>query len=111
MTPADRPVASIVVVVDYKAGGSEAWDNLRLTLNGLARQDYREPVEFLLVEADDGHQVPDDLQRLLPGLRVVRTAGKTSYDLKNAGAQGRRHPTSSCCSMPTACLVRAGGAP
>ena len=87
MAPADRPIASIVVVVDYKAGGSEAWDNLRLTLNGLARQDYREPVEFLLIEADDGNQVPDDLQRRLPGLRVVGRAGKTSYDLKNAGAR------------------------
>ena len=87
MVPADRPIASIVVVVDYKAGGSEAWDNLRLTLSGLARQDYREPVEFLLVEADDRNLVPDDLQRCLPGLRVVRTAGKTSYDLKNAGAE------------------------
>ncbi len=87
MVSADRLIASIVVVVDYKAGGSEAWNHLRQTLNGLARQDYREPVEFLLVEADDGRPVPDDLQRILPGLRVVRTPGTTSYDLKNAGAE------------------------
>jgi hypothetical protein len=87
MASANRPIASIIVVVDYKAGGSEAWGNLRLTLNGLVAQDYREPVEFLLVEADDGHQVPDDLQRILPGLKVVRADGTTSYDLKNAGAE------------------------
>jgi hypothetical protein len=87
MASANRPIASIIVVVDYKAGASEAWGNLRLTLNGLVAQDYREPVEFLLVEADDGHQVPDDLQRILPGLKVVRADGTTSYDLKNAGAE------------------------
>ena len=87
MASTDRPTASIVTVIDHKAGGGEAWDLLRLTLDGLARQDYREPVEFLLVEADDGRQVPDDLQQLLPGLRVVRAAATTSYDLKNAGAK------------------------
>jgi Glycosyl transferase family 2 len=87
MAPADRAIASIIIVIDYKAGGSEAWDNLRLTLKGLTQQDYREPVEFLLVEADDGNRVPDDLQQILPGLRVVRSAGKTSYDFKNAGAR------------------------
>ena len=87
MAPTDRPIASVVIVIDYKAGGGEAWNHLRLTLNGLARQDYREPIEFLLIEADDGNQVPDDLQQILPDLRVVRTAGTTSYDLKNAGAE------------------------
>ena len=54
MTPANPVVASVIVVIDYKAGGREAWDNLRLTLKALRGQDYREPVEFLLVEADDG---------------------------------------------------------
>jgi hypothetical protein len=87
MGPAARPVASIIIVIDHKAGAREAWDCLRLTLQGLARQDFREPVEFLLVETDNGRHVPDDLQRLLPGLRIARTAGTTSYDLKNAGAQ------------------------
>ena len=87
MIGTERPVASIVTVIDYKAGGSEAWDDLRLTLQGLARQDYREAVEFLLVEPIDSDGVPDDLQRILPGLRLVRAAGRTSYDLKNQGAE------------------------
>ena len=73
----EQPIASIVIVIDYKAGGNEAWTDLRLTLEGLARQDYREPVEFLLVEADDGSQVPEDLQRILPGLQGgARAAGR-----------------------------------
>ena len=83
----DRPIASIVVVIDYKAGQAEAWEELRRTLEGLARQDYREPAEFLLVEAGDGSAVPADVQQLLPGVRIVRSAGTTSYDFKNAGAE------------------------
>ncbi len=86
MASENRPIASIIIVIDYKAGASEAWNTLRLTLKGLAQQDYREPVEFLLVEADHDRHVPDDLQRILPDLRIVRSAGTTSYDFKNAGA-------------------------
>jgi cellulose synthase/poly-beta-1,6-N-acetylglucosamine synthase-like glycosyltransferase len=85
---ADRPVATIVTVSDYKAGDAESWDALRLTLQGLARQDYREPVEFLLVEAVASSQaIPSDLLEILPGLKVVRVEGRTSYDFKNAGAR------------------------
>jgi hypothetical protein len=87
MASKDPPVASIIIVIDYKAGGREAWNNLRLTLKGLAQQEYREPVEFLLVEGDEGLHVPDDLQRILPDLRLVRSAGTTSYDFKNTGAE------------------------
>ncbi len=49
----ERPFATIVTTSDYKADGDETWEELRLTLEGLARQDWREPVEFLLVEAAD----------------------------------------------------------
>jgi hypothetical protein len=87
-TATSRPVATIVTVSDYKAGQAEAWQELRLTLEGLARQDFREPVEILLVEAADArHEIPPDLLQIVPGLKVVRAAGKTSYDFKNAGAR------------------------
>lgn len=82
-----RAIASIVVVIDYKAGAREAWNDLRLTLHGLARQDYQEAVEFLLVEPRDGEQLPDDLSSILPALRLVRADATTSYDLKNEGAK------------------------
>jgi glycosyltransferase involved in cell wall biosynthesis len=82
------PVASIIVVSDYKVGAPESLDQLRLTLEGLARQDYREPVEFLFVESAQASQdVPAAVLDLLPGLKVVHTEGSTSYDLKNAGAR------------------------
>ena len=81
-------VASVVTVSDYKTGEAESWNELRLTLEGLAKQDFDEPVEFLLVEAEDsGDEIPDDLRHVLPGLKVVRAPGVTSYDLKNAGAR------------------------
>jgi len=88
LTPKDRPVATIVTVADYKAGKAEAWDQLRLTLQGLARQDFTEPVELLLVEAAQASEaIPSDVLQILPALKVVRAEGKSSYDLKNAGAR------------------------
>ena len=88
VTSTDRPAASIVTVADYKAGAAEAWDALRLTLEGLARQDYAGAVEFLLVEAAAASAaIPPDVLGILPGLKVVRAEGRTSYDFKNAGAR------------------------
>jgi hypothetical protein len=87
------PSASVVIVADYKAGDDDSWDELRQTLEGLARQDSDVPVEFLLVEAEESRlEIPHDLARLLPALRVVRAQGRTSYDLKNAGARAARAP-------------------
>lgn len=91
MTVSDRPgppVASIVTVSDHKAGQAEGWDELRRTYEALARQDFRETVEFLLVESEgaDG-EIPQDILDLIPGVRVVRTPGTSSFDLKNAGAE------------------------
>ena len=42
------------------------------------------------LQSGDGSAVPDDVQQLLPGVRIVRSAGTTSYDFKNAGARGGR---------------------
>jgi hypothetical protein len=96
MSPAttpDRPVASVVTVADYKAGDAESWDALRLTVEGLARQDFEGPVEFLLVEAAAASRaIPPEILQILPGLKVVRAEGKTSYDFKNAGAQAAGSP-------------------
>jgi Glycosyl transferase family 2 len=88
VVPPDRPVVSVVTVCDYKAGDAETWDALRLTLEGLARQDCEAPAEFLLVEAAAGSAtIPPDVLGILPGLKVVRAEGRTSYDFKNAGAR------------------------
>jgi len=88
MTLERKPSASVVVVIDYKAGGAGTWNELRLTLQALAKQDYDGDVDFLLVEpAESKNSVPDDLAKSLPALRIVYTEGTTSYDLKNAGIE------------------------
>ena len=72
--------ASVVVVIDYKAGGAATWNELRLTLSALAQQDY-EGGSFLLVEPRSAKNgVPDDLAKSLPSLRIIYTDGTTSYD-------------------------------
>lgn len=83
-----KPAVSIVTVSDYKAGEDQAWDALRQTLEGLAKQDFDGPVEYLLVEAEGSNlEVPPDLTRILSALKVIRAEGTTSYDLKNAGSR------------------------
>jgi len=80
--------ASVVVVIDYKAGGAATWKELRLTLKALAEQDFDGKIDFLLVEPRaTKNSVPDDLAQSLPSLRIVYTDGTTSYDLKNAGIE------------------------
>lgn len=86
-----EPVASIVTVLDHKVGETESWDTLRNTLRHLSRQQFQEPVEVLLVETEGRHnEIPTDLTSILPGLRIVTTPGKSSFELKNAGAEAAR---------------------
>ena len=85
------PIASIVTVADYKAGHQGAWADLQRTLQGLQAQDFDGPVELMLVCAEAAEMsIPDELQTLIPGTRVLRINGETSYDLKNAAAQAAR---------------------
>ncbi len=80
------PVVSVVITCDYGSGKPEAWEGLRAVLRALARQDFSEPVEFLLVEsASMADQVPADLRTILPGLRLIANPATASPMLKNAG--------------------------
>ena len=84
----DRPAASIVTVLDHKVGEAESWDKLRVTLRHIAQQEFREPVEVLLVETEGDHKnVPEDVLSIMPELRVVPSPGKSSFELKNSGAE------------------------
>lgn len=66
------PVVSVIVTCDYESGKPEAWNALRATLAGLARQDFQEPAEFLFIEsAEFAPRLPSDLKTILPSLRVV----------------------------------------
>ena len=91
MSAARHVVASIVTVSDHKAGSAEGWAALRETCRHLAAQDFREPVEFILVETEGAREtIPADILGLIDGLRVVTAAGTSSFDLKNAGAEAAR---------------------
>jgi hypothetical protein len=81
-----EPTVSVVVVSDFASGTEHGWDDLRRALSALARQDFTEPVEFILIESEDLRgQVPPDLEAILPSLRIVYSPGHDSYTLKNDG--------------------------
>jgi len=89
----DEPVVSVIVVADYASDSERGWEELRRTLEGLASQDIGLPFETLLCEnADVATTLPADLDRLLPGLRIVRAATNSSNGLKNAAAASARAP-------------------
>jgi hypothetical protein len=82
------PDVSVVIVSDYAGGEQKSWDDLRLTLEALARQDFDGRVEFLLVEsARAATAMPASLAGLLPGLRLILVDTDQSYALKNAGVR------------------------
>ncbi|MBP1685559.1 MAG: hypothetical protein H6Q33_1702 [Deltaproteobacteria bacterium] len=80
------PVASIVLVSDYETGEEASWEDARATLQGLAAQDFDEPVEYLLVERQD-IVVPEGILHALAGLRLIRTDQHTSFAMKNEGVR------------------------
>lgn len=86
-----EPVATIVTVLDHKVGEDESWDRLRATIRALSEQQFREPVEIMLVETEGKHKaIPPDIQGLVSDLRIIATKGTSSFDLKNAGVEAAR---------------------
>ena len=82
-----KPVASVVVISDYKVGCPLAWDDLRATLRGLALQDFSEQVEYIFLEnLKHKNHIPPDLREILPGLKIVLTGQQLQYALKSAAA-------------------------
>ena len=82
------PTATVLIVSDYAAGGPEGWKDIRRALGSLARQDFSEPVEFLLCESERFRdRVPSDLTSILPALRIVLVPETQSYAVKNFGVR------------------------
>jgi hypothetical protein len=82
------PVATVITLTDFEVGTPRAWDDLRGTLRGLARQDFDGPVEFILLEDETlKDQIPPDLTEILPQLEVELSTLTRQYDLKSEAAQ------------------------
>jgi hypothetical protein len=83
-----QPVVSVIVTSDYASGKPETWNELRAALAGLARQDFQEPAEFLLIEsADLAPEIPTDLKNILPALQVIVAPAESASKLKNEGVR------------------------
>jgi hypothetical protein len=81
-----KPVVSVMVVSDYRPGEEKSWEDIRATLKALSSQSFDEPVEYLLLENTASlSEMPEDVVHCLPGVRVIGSDGRGSYDLKNAG--------------------------
>jgi hypothetical protein len=83
-----KPVVTVVTLVDFHVGTSRAWDDLRRTLRGLAQQDFKEPVEYILLEDERlKDKIPADLTEILPQLRIELSKKSLQYDLKSDAAR------------------------
>ena len=89
MSPASTaPTASVFVISDFAVGEESAWDDIRAALRALAHQDFAEPAEYFLLErASVAERIPEDLPKILPGLRIVLSQETSSYALKNETAE------------------------
>jgi hypothetical protein len=83
-----KPAASVVLYSDFGVGGKTDWHEMKAVLRELARQDFREPVEYILVESVERKDtIPSDLAEVLPGLKVLVSSARNSAGLKNDGAR------------------------
>lgn len=79
-----EPVVSVVVSSDFAAGEERSWDDMRAALHAVATQNFAEPAECILLEsADFIHELPGDLNDIVPDLKIVAGPVGGSYKLKN----------------------------
>ena len=86
-----QPLVSVVVAADHDTARHADLEDLRSCLRALAAQKVDQPVEFLLVEAEErARKLPADLIAELPGLRVLGVPQDGSYERKNAAVRAAR---------------------
>lgn len=82
-----RPIVTVVTLTDFEVGTEKAWDDLRATLRGLARQDFTGPAEYIFLEDERlRDEVPADLTDILPDLQIRFTNKELQYDMKSEAA-------------------------
>ena len=76
------------MVSDFVDEQKKSWHEERLVFEALARQDFTEPFEIVLVENEAFQlQVPSDLQEVCPNLKIVFSKARKSGQLKNHGVR------------------------
>jgi len=87
MDAGNSRIAVSVVVVSDRDYVQRSWRTERSLLQALARQDFREPFEVILVENERYRpEIPRDLPTICPRFRIVFSAETQSAKLKNVGA-------------------------
>jgi hypothetical protein len=82
------PAVTVLVVSDYEGPDEKSWASERAVLQTLARQDFAEPFEVILVEHEAFRDsTPDDVVSALPQCRVEFCAATTSAELKDEGVK------------------------
>lgn len=77
---------SVVIVSDFEDNPQRLWRTERSLLEALARQDFREPFEVILVESERYRdEIPRDLPMICPRFRIVYSAETQSAKLKDVG--------------------------
>ena len=75
---------SVIIVSDHGAGTAKGREDIRAAAAALARQDFDEPAEFLLIESERFRsELSAELPLILPELKVHFVPDYTSYALKN----------------------------
>jgi hypothetical protein len=86
-----EPNVSVVIVTDFAAGQDRGFAYLKRVLEGVARQNYDQPVEHIFAESTEiVARMPPDLLAILPGLRVVTVEGHAACELKNKAVEAAR---------------------
>ena len=78
-------VVSVVIVSDFEDDAKTLWRTERGLLEALARQDFMEPFEVILVESERYRDETQDLAKICPRLRIVYSAETQSAKRKDFG--------------------------
>ena len=79
---------SVVIVSDYERTSTRTWQDERLLLEALARQDIDEPFEVLLImDSELRGSLPDSVLKIVPGLKTIFLNERKSSKLKDYGVK------------------------